>query len=907
MRRLIPIPFLVALIWLAARPLWSLSFYYSDDGLLRLFHALALDRMIRQGIVYPRWLNDLAFGLGYPLFNYYPPLSTYLIESLHLLGFDFVNALKAAFIVMIAIAAGGAYALSTEIFRDKKNTRALGILTAVAYVCFPYLLTDIYTRGVSTEALGLVLLPWVFWALRRAITTSSISTIILGAIFLALMLLAHILTLAIAAPVLAAYLARVIASEANRSSVSLRAERSNPQLAFWGLLRAKHTLSTAEATALAMTVRLVVTALFAAGLSAFYWLPFVAELALVRIGRGGIPIWAVFPDHFLKLSDLIQSSWFYQYTPAPFALGLVPVLLGTLAFASALVAPKPIRVRATIIFFSVVAFVAALAMSEPTRDLWLAVPFSMMIQYPWRVSVLINLSAAIVISALTLAPHQFNLPRRFDPVVLQFILIVLIACALIFTALGNLAPQEIFLPGDAPTLAQLARFEAYSQFIGATTWGEYLPATFKVANLAAFRVPPTDAPRATIALTRYDAARREVSVSASTPISLSLRAFYFPDWHALIDGQPAAAYASTPIGLLTVDVPAGDHRVTFIQRDTLPRQVGAVVSLISLLVLIGLTAFGVRRHESDVRAVAALCALVCALLAPIVLAVSTASPSVLQSMHVAVSPTLELIGLRVDNALLESDAWRVVKPTQALHLRAYWHVRQAAPEEALTWRLVDDAGRGVVVREQLPRYGVGYAASWVANEIVEDLYDLPIAAIAPGRYRLQVAYGSTREFVPAGVIEFARASAESAVAPRVPHQVNARIGRAIRLLGYDAPGRARAGSRAPLTLFWQTDENVYDDYTAFIQLLDVQGNAVVKYDSVPGGGLNSPFIWIPGEPVVDCIALNLPGDLKPGKYTVIVGMYHYPQLERLPVTYQSGEASPDDVVELTQIEIFSRE
>ena len=212
MRRLIPIPFLVALIWLAARPLWSLSFYYSDDGLLRLFHALALDRMIRQGIVYPRWLNDLAFGLGYPLFNYYPPLSTYLIESLHLLGFDFVNALKAAFIVMIAIAAGGAYALSTEIFRDKKNTRALGILTAVAYVCFPYLLTDIYTRGVSTEALGLVLLPWVFWALRRAITTSSISTIILGAIFLALMLLAHILTLAIAAPVLAAYLARVIAS-----------------------------------------------------------------------------------------------------------------------------------------------------------------------------------------------------------------------------------------------------------------------------------------------------------------------------------------------------------------------------------------------------------------------------------------------------------------------------------------------------------------------------------------------------------------------------------------------------------------------------------------------------------------------------------------------------------------------
>jgi hypothetical protein len=908
MRRWIPFGFLIALILLAARPLWELSFYYSDDGLLRLAHALSLDQMIHQGIVYPRWLNDLAFGLGYPLFNYYPPLSTYLIESFHLVGFDFVTALKIAFGAMIVIAACGAYALGAEIFRDEKNARALGILTAVAYVCFPYLLADIYTRGVSTEALGLVLLPWVIWALHRAITTTSLGAIILGAIFLALLILAHILTLGIVAPVLAAYLVLVIASEAKQSLGPLRAERSNPQLANWTLLQAHLPWRMVPGKiVLAMSYRVILTMTLAAGLSAFYWFPFIAELSLVRIGRGGVPIGAVFPDHFMKLSDLVQSSGFYQYAPAPFALGLVPILFSAFAFVITLIARKHIRPRAMIIFFGVVAFVAALAMSEPTRDLWLAVPFTIMIQYPWRVSVLINLSAAIVISALALVPHQFNLPRQLDANVVQFTLIALIACGLIFAGLGHLAPQEIFLPTDAPTLAQIARFEAYSKFIGATTWGEYLPATFRVANLATYRAPQTNAPRATIALTRYDAARREMAVSASQPFSVSLRAFYFPDWRATIDDQPAAAYSSTAMGLLTVDVPAGDHHVTFVQNDTPPRQIGGWISMSSLIALIGLTALALRRRESDVRAVLAAYVIVGALIAPMALTAFTASPPALQATRISVTPALEMIGLRVENAQRQADTWRVSEPTQSLHLRVYWHIQASVQDKSLTWRLVDDAGKVWALREQLPRYGTGYAGSWVANEIVEDMYDLPIAAIAPGQFHLQVSFGDAHEFIPVGVIEFARGAAPSSTAPRITNQVNARVGQKIRLLGYDAPEKLVPGSRFLLTLFWQTDENVYDDYTAFIQLLDAKGNALLKYDSVPGSGLSSLFLWIPGETVVDRVVLNLPNALPAGKYTVIVGMYHYPELERLPVTSQTGELSPDDVVELGSFEIGNRE
>jgi hypothetical protein len=133
--------------------------------------------------------------------------------------------------------------------------------------------------------------------------------------------------------------------------------------------------------------------------------------------------------------------------------------------------------------------------------------------------------------------------------------------------------------------------------------------------------------------------------------------------------------------------------------------------------------------------------------------------------------------------------------------------------------------------------------------------------------------------------------------------INARVGEQIRLLGYDVPDNPRPGSRFPVTLFWQTEQNIYDDYTAFVQLLDSDRNVVAKFDSVPGGGLGSTFLWLPGETVPDRVVLDLPHDLKPGLYTLVAGMYHYPELTRLPVVAASGDHSPDDVVELGEFKV----
>ncbi len=84
---------LLALILLAARPLWSSpDFLLSDDGMLHVFRTYNLDQTLRQGTVYPRWSPDLGYGLGDPVLNYYPPLASYLTETWHLFGLSFEAA-----------------------------------------------------------------------------------------------------------------------------------------------------------------------------------------------------------------------------------------------------------------------------------------------------------------------------------------------------------------------------------------------------------------------------------------------------------------------------------------------------------------------------------------------------------------------------------------------------------------------------------------------------------------------------------------------------------------------------------------------------------------------------------------------------------------------------------------------
>jgi hypothetical protein len=128
--------------------------------------------------------------------------------------------------------------------------------------------------------------------------------------------------------------------------------------------------------------------------------------------------------------------------------------------------------------------------------------------------------------------------------------------------------------------------------------------------------------------------------------------------------------------------------------------------------------------------------------------------------------------------------------------------------------------------------------------------------------------------------------------------VNADLGGLVRLVGYRVD---KLSPRArQVTLFWTALAPIPDDYTVFVHVRDAKGANVAQRDSQPLGGDYPTHQWRAGETVIDPYRIDLPADLPPGEYRIVVGMYRLETLERLPV---AGDTSGENAVILGEVHL----
>jgi hypothetical protein len=89
------------------------------------------------------------------------------------------------------------------------------------------------------------------------------------------------------------------------------------------------------------------------------------------------------------------------------------------------------------------------------------------------------------------------------------------------------------------------------------------------------------------------------TVTSPQPFTARVLTFDFPGWRATVDGQPVPITPSDPHGFITFPVPAGKHDVRVEFGTTLPRTVGTVISVASLVILAWLVAKQVTRRKSQ--------------------------------------------------------------------------------------------------------------------------------------------------------------------------------------------------------------------------------------------------------------------------------------------------------------------
>ena len=163
----------LALALVAAAPFFTRpGLPRQTDAELHVYRAAELGHTLRSGVLYARWAPDLYYGYGYPIFNYYAPLTYYLSNVFDLLpGVDIVGGVKAVFVLGFLAASVGAYLLGRELFGP-----APGVIAAASFTFAPYIVfIDPYARGDLAEQDGQVQFPDVddvpaafFWRLAES-------------------------------------------------------------------------------------------------------------------------------------------------------------------------------------------------------------------------------------------------------------------------------------------------------------------------------------------------------------------------------------------------------------------------------------------------------------------------------------------------------------------------------------------------------------------------------------------------------------------------------------------------------------------------------------------------------------------------------------------------------------------
>ena len=602
---ILPLILLLAVALAASVPLWGPGIVNTRGGgdspfLLQRVHQMAAN--LRAGVFPVRWMPDAAYGLGYPFFSYYAALPYYLAGLLVVIGLDILTAIKITQTLGFLAAALAMYGWMRRLTAHRWGAW----LGAVAYTVAPFHLVNVYVRGDSlSEFYAFIFYPLILWALDlpegRSLRRAGIALAYAG------LLLTHNISAFIFTPFVLLYVLI----------------RRRPD---W------RTLGDLSALGLGLL------------LSAWFWLPALAESPLAQLGTVTQGYFH-YTNHF-RARNLVQDCFFFDYSLSspgrtPFAMGLPQavgaavgglVLLVRLATArigrpaGAGLAPAPngqpqggqpvgaglaparwgqphggqpqgLPLQAPApsapIYLLLGLVISTLMITPLSKPLWVHLPLLPMVQFPWR---FLSAQALFAAAALGMIPHPTPSPRRrqgWGETLCGLILAVAV--------LAPLRPDRLPIGPEDVTRERLLLYELFTSNIGTTIRHEYLYRAVVPRPFTSDAVIEPDAPPRAIPL---DGARLEAEPVESAPTrqvwrvageggGIAFPLLYWPGWRARVDGEPVDVGPVEGSGYLALQVPPGEHTVVLYLGRT---PVRALAEGVSLAAALGVAVVAAGRH-----------------------------------------------------------------------------------------------------------------------------------------------------------------------------------------------------------------------------------------------------------------------------------------------------------------------
>ncbi len=242
---------LYLLLALSLLPLISLlraGTYESGDLSINVYKSISFYKNLTEGNILPQWGDLLNAGFGYPVFIFIYPLPYYIISFFHFLGFSFISSVKLLIAGSFICSGIAMYAWTKE---DVGKIPAF--VSSIFYLYAPYHLVDTHFRISIGEIISFALLPFLLFCTKKLLTHNGLIWLAITSVGFSLFILSNQAIALAGSPFILLYSYFTWRQDKKRKILQIR----NVFLAFgFGLL-----------------------------LSAFYWLPAVAESSYTHQSR----------------------------------------------------------------------------------------------------------------------------------------------------------------------------------------------------------------------------------------------------------------------------------------------------------------------------------------------------------------------------------------------------------------------------------------------------------------------------------------------------------------------------------------------------------------------------------------------------------------------------------------------
>ncbi|MDO8638545.1 MAG: glycosyltransferase family 39 protein [Candidatus Daviesbacteria bacterium] len=532
---------LLILFILSIPAIWALlvpGFYGASDD-LHISWLFEMDRSLQAGQFPPRFVPDLSFGFGYPLFNFVFPLPFYIGEIFHKLGLSFVDSIKGVFLLSFLLSAIFMYCLLKEF-----TSKILSFTGALIYLYTPYRSTDVYIRGAVGEALSFVFFPLTILSIYKLSQKNNFRWVGIGALSILGLILSH----------------------------NIAAYMFLPLAATFGLFLLLANLKDFK------TIFLKFVGMFLLGLisTSYFWLPALQDNSLMKYDT----IFD-FKDHFPTLIQLIKPYFGYgasvpgPYDGMSFFLGTANILLVVIALVSlGLFRKKYSSIQIIILIWSFISLgLAIFMMNYRSTFIWENIPLLPYFQFPWRYLMVTTFITPLLLISLEIS--------RFK----QAFAVVLLA-AVVLINWSYFKPHDFLGRMDAYYLNRYIPYPEASMDYKLTK-EEYLRLPKETSQRPSQNYPlifPKD--NLNIEVKEINSLHQIINISSSKEQVINYSKYNFPGWSLKVNGIHMVIKTGQPFGQISFVLPQGNSTIEILFQETGFKLILDVVSVVGLILAI---------------------------------------------------------------------------------------------------------------------------------------------------------------------------------------------------------------------------------------------------------------------------------------------------------------------------------